>query len=407
VSRASFVERIRTADPQLKVFLAATASLGVTGGIFQTTINNYLSDTFAIQADTRGLLEFPREFPGFLVALFTGALFFLTETHVAAVAAGVLALGMVGLGLLGGSWSWMLLFLVAWSIGQHVEMPMRSAIAMSLGTSRQHGRRMGQATGARTGATVLGCLLVWIVIDYVGANYALTFLVGALTAAMGALLYLRVRPIQSTARRAKFVLKRRYWLYYLLCTLFGARKQVFITFAPWVLIKVFDKPASIFAKLWIVNAVLGTFFQPALGDLIDRWGERRLLMADGVALILICLGYGFAQRMGLGDMTVWVMYFCYLADQLLFGIENARSAYLAKIAERPEDVSPSLSMGISINHAVSMLVPALGGLIWVRHGYPWVFIGAAGIATLTTMAAGLVRTERAGEREPHELPTGD
>ena len=232
VSRANLVGRVRAADPQLLVFLAAVAALGVTGGIFDTTINNYLSDTFRIGADARGALEFPREFPGFLVALFAGALFFLSETRVAAVASAVLAIGMVGLALPRPTWTWMLVFLIAWSIGQHIEMPMRSAIPMSLGSARQHGRRMGQATGARTGATVLGCLLVWILLDYVGANYALTFLVGGVTAAVGALLYLRIRPIARAPKRAKFVLKRRYWVYYVLCTLFGSRKQVFITFAP-------------------------------------------------------------------------------------------------------------------------------------------------------------------------------
>lgn len=406
MSRATLLERLRGANPQLITFLAAVAALGVTAGIFHTTFNNYLNDTFAIRADARGMLEFPRELPGFLVALFAGALFFLTETRVAAVAAAVLALGMAGLGLLGGTWAGMLVFMILWSIGGHIEMPMRSAIAMSLGTTSQHGRRMGQASGARTGATVLGCLLVWLVIDYAGANYTLTFLAGAFTALLAALLYLRIGPIGPSPRRAKFVLKRRYWLYYLLCTLFGARKQVFLTFAPWVLVTVFGEPASTFAKLWIVSAVLGMFFQPALGDLIDRWGERRLLMADGLALVLICVAYGFAEGLGLGPRAAWVMYACYIADQLLFGVENARSAYLAKIAERAEDISPSLSMGISINHAVSMLVPTLGGYIWVRYGYPSVFLGAAVVAVLTTLAASLVRTPTAGEAEADELPAG-
>jgi len=404
VSRIGILGRIRRADPQLVVFLAAVAALGVTSGIFQTTFNNYLHDTFAIGAETRGWLEFPREFPGFLVAVFAGALFFLSETRVAAVAAAVTAIGMAGLGLLGETWTWMLVFMVTWSMGGHVEMPMRSAIAMSLGTSNQHGRRLGQAAGARVGATVIGGLFVWIVIDYVGANYVLTFMAGAATALVAAWLYMRIKPIAQTSQRAKFVFKRRYWLYYVLCTLFGARKQVFLTFAPWVLVTVFGEPASTFAKLWIVTALLGVFFQPALGNLIDLWGERRVLMVDGLALVLICLGYGFAHKLVLGHGAVWVLYVCYVLDQLLFGVENARSAYLAKIAERPEDVSPSLSTGISLNHAVSMLIPTLGGYIWVRYGYPWVFLGAAGVATLTTIASSLVRTPSLREGRVDELP---
>jgi len=386
-------------NPQLVLFLLAVFALGTSNGIFQTTYNNYLDDVFHISAATRGALEFPRELPGFLVALLAGALFFLVENRVAALAAAFTGIGMVGLGLVDARWGWMLVFTIVWSIGQHVEMPMRSAIAMSLGTSRQHGRRLGQASAARVGANVLGALLVWLVIDYVGSNYTITFVAGGIAALLGAVVYLRLRPVHGQAQRAKMVIKRRYSLYYWLCALFGARKQVFITFAPWVLVTIYGQPASTFAKLWIVSSVLGVFFQQGLGDLIDRWGERRVLMADGGALVLICMGYAFANRMGLPPgWPVWVLYGCYIMDQLLFGVENARSAYLAKIADRPEDVSPSLSMGITINHAVSMMVPFIGGrYVWDRYGYEWVFVGAAALSVMTIIAASLVRTPRDGE----------
>lgn len=401
------VGKLRAANPQLRLFLIAVFGLGMANGIFQTTFNNFLDDSFQINAAVRGWLEFPRELPGFLVALLAGALFFLTETKVAAVASAVLAAGMLGLGVLGSEWVPMLVFTIAWSVGQHVEMPMRSAIAMSLGTRKQQGRRLGQASAARVGASVISGLFVWIIIDTVGANYTITFTTGAALALLGALVYAAMHVPTHTRRRGKLILKRRYWLYYVLCTLFGARKQIFITFAPWVLVKVFGEPASTFAKLWMAAAVIGIFFQQGLGDLIDRWGERRILILDGLACIVLCLLYGFAQDMGLGRHAVWVLYGCYVLDELLFGIENARSSYLAKIAERPEDVSASLSMGVSINHAVSMVVPYLGGeFLWERYGYRWVFVAGAVVASITTAAASLVRTPAEEEAVADELPAG-
>ncbi|MCD6361802.1 MAG: MFS transporter [Armatimonadetes bacterium] len=406
--RASIRNRLRRADPQLRLFLAAVFTLGIASGIFHTTFNNYLNDTFHIDAAVRGWLEFPRELPGFLVALLAGALYFLAETRVAAVAAAILGAGLLGLGLLGSHWATMLVFTIAWSIGGHIEMPMRSAIAMSLGTRNQHGRRLGQAAAARVGASVVSGLFVWIIMDNIGHNYSVTFITGAGLAMIAALVYASMRVPTQVKRREKLVIKGRYWLYYVLCTLFGARKQVFLTFAPWVLVKVFGQPATTFAKLWMVSAVIGMFFQQALGDLIDRWGERRVLMADGVALVIICLLYGFADKLGLGAWTIWVLYACYITDQLLFGVENARSAYLAKIADKPEDVSASLSMGISINHAVSMLVPWAGGkYLWERYGYRWVFVAAAGVATLTIFAASLVKTKPGREAPADERCPGD
>lgn len=381
-------------NPQLVVFLLAVFALGMGNGIFQTTYNNYLDDVFEISATARGALEFPRELPGFLVALLAGALFFLVENRVAALASIFTGVGMIGLGLTDSGWNQMLLFTVIWSVGQHVEMPMRSAIAMQLGSSKQHGRRLGQASAARVGANVLGAGAVWLVIAGMGHNYLLIFIIGGLVSALGGVFYLRMKAQKSDHPRGKLVIRRKYTLYYVLCTLFGARKQVFITFAPWVLVTIYGEPASTFAKLWIVSSVIGVFFQQGLGDLIDRWGERNVLMADGAALVAICLGYAFANDIGLPEgWPVWMLYGCYILDQLLFGVENARSSYLAKIAHQPEDVSPSLSMGVTLNHAVSMLVPFIGGkYLWDVYGYESVFIAAAGIALLTIIAASRVRT---------------
>ncbi len=400
-------------NPHLVAFLVAVFALGICNGVFQTTYNNYLDDVFGISATTRGALEFPRELPGFLVALLSGALFFLVENRVAALAASFTGLGMIGLGLIGPHWGLMLAFTILWSLGQHIEMPMRSSIAMNLGTAKQHGRRLGQAAAARVGANVIGALFVWLIIDYIGSNYTITFLFGGAAALLGALFYFRMKPQQRhEGPRAKLVIKRKYSLYYLLCTLFGARKQVFITFAPWVLVTIYGEQASTFAKLWIVSAVIGVFFQQGLGDLIDRWGERRVLMADGALLVFICLGYAFANNItgyfGLPERwPVWILYGCYVLDQLLFGVENARSVYLAKIAERPQDVSPSLSMGITLNHAISMMVPYFGGLLWERFSYEWVFVAAAMIAIGTIIAASQVRTPREEEVAHEQTQTDD
>jgi hypothetical protein len=394
-------------NPQLVAFLLAVFALGVGNGIFQTTYNNYLDDVFGISATARGALEFPRELPGFLVALLAGALFFLVENRVAALASVFTGVGMLGLGLTDSGWNQMLLFTIVWSIGQHVEMPMRSAIAMQLGSEKQHGRRLGQASAARVGANVLGAGAVWLVIEGIGHNYLLIFIIGGAASVLGGLFYIRMKAKQRAQKRRKLVVKRKYSLYYVLCALFGARKQVFITFAPWVLVTVYGEPASTFAKLWIVSSVIGVFFQQGLGDLIDTWGERKVLMADGAMLVMICLGYAFANDMGLPEgWPVWLLYGCYVLDQLLFGVENARSSYLAKIAEQPEDVSPSLSMGITLNHAISMLVPFIGGkYLWDVYGYESVFMAAAALSVLTTIAASRVRTPPGGsgaEREVEE-----
>jgi predicted MFS family arabinose efflux permease len=386
---------------ELLLLLVMVGALGVTSGIFETTLNNFLSDTFHLTAKQRGALEFPRELPGFLVAALGGALFFLSEIRLGMLAATCIALGLGGLALLGDrSYGTMILFLVIWSTGSHLMIPIGSTLALSLAPRGKRAGRMGQVGSVGMMTTILGSGLVWLGGRYAHLSYPTLFVVAGACALLAAAALSRMHPLPfRPGQRPKLVFKRRYRLYYLLCTLAGARKQVFITFGPWVLIKVFGEPFSTIAMLWVIASVIGIFFQPQLGRLIDRLGERTILRADAVVLILVCLGYGFAARLPLPpDQRVYVVYACYVLDLTIFACSMARATYLDKIAETESDVHASLSLGVSIDHAVSMSIPTLGGMLWGAVGYPAVFVAAACLAVCNFAAASFIRVPRREER---------
>jgi len=379
---------------ELTVFLVVTAAMGMTFGIFETTFNNYLNDTFAITAAARGNLEFPRELPGFLVTLMGGVLFFLSVTRLGVLSAVGIAVGIVGLAFTGDDYARMIAFMVIWSAGNHLLMPITGTIALSLAAPHQRAARMGQIGAVGMAATIVGATIVWAGLQYIEIGYRGTFLIAAGGAVIAAIFIGFINPLpKREGRRPKLVLKRRYGLYYLLNVFSGARKQIFMTFGVWVLIKVFEQPAYTIAKLWIVASAIGIFFQPQLGKLIDRVGERIILMANAIIIVIICLGYGFAHLLPMAH-PVWVVYICYVVDNVIFATGMARATYLDKIAEHEEDIHASLSVGVTIDHAVSMSIPALGGMAWVLYGYPWVFVGAAGIAVLNLIAAGFIRVPR-------------
>jgi len=387
-SQAGSVRDLRRA---LTLFLVVVAALGLTSGIFETTFNNFLNDSFRITAESRGKLEFPRELPGFLVALMGGALFFLSEIRLGTFAAMATSLGIVGLATMGTHWGPMMAAMVLWSAGNHMMMPVNNTIALSLAPPNRRAARLGQIGSVGMGATILGSGLVWLGLEYLHFSYRATFTIAACAALVAAIFVSRIPPPLARGKnRPKLVLKRRYSLYYLLCVFSGARKQVFVTFGPWVLIKVFGEPAPTIAKLWIVASTVGIFFQPALGRVIDRWGERRVLMLDAVLLVGICLGYGFAPALPLAR-PVHLVYVCYVLDNILFAVGMARATYVDKIAENEADIHASLSVGVSIDHAVSMSVPTVGGFLWVRYGFPYVFVAAAVLAVCNLMAASFVR----------------
>ena len=390
---------------ELGLFLVVCIAMGVTSGIFETTFNNFLSDTHHITAEARGRLEFPRELPGFLVTVLGSALFFLTEVRLGIVAALGIAAGVAGLALVGDRYALMVLFMFVWSAGAHLMMPVSSTVALSLAESNNRASMMGRIGAVSMGATVIGSGIVWIGLQHVHLSYRAMFLIAMCGALLAAVFVALMKPLPRRAgRRPKLVLKRRYSLFYVLYALSGARKQIFITFGPWVLIKVFGEPAPTIAKLWMVAGTIGIFFHPQLGKLIDRVGERAVLMADGLILIIVCLGYGFAEQMPLAR-PVQLVYACYVLDNLMFATHMARATYLDKIAEDESDIHASLSLGITIDHAVSMSIPTLGGIVWVVYGYPHVFLGAAVIALASFAAATFVRAPRGHVEGPVPLPT--
>lgn len=383
---------VRDVRRELILLLMVVAALSVTSGVFEPSLNNFLNDTFHIGAERRGILEFPRELPGFLVAILGGLLFFLSEIRIGVLATSALALGLAGLALIGDrSYAVMIICLVTWSVGSHMMIPVTSTITLSLAAEGKRASRMGQVGAIGGAATILGSGLVWVGMRWLHLSYTALFLVAGSFALCASVLVSRFHPLPHRGgQRPKLVLKRRYSLYYLLCTFSGARKQVFITFGPWVLIKIFHQPAYMIALLYMIASAVNVVFQPALGRLIDRWGERRILMLDAVMLIGVCTGYGFSRHQP-WLQPVYIAYVCYVLDNVLFACSMARATYLDKIAENKPDVHASLSVGVTIDHLVSMTIPFLGGMLWERAGFQYVFVAASCIAACNFVAASFVR----------------
>jgi hypothetical protein len=404
---ARLYRRAQSVHPELPKYLVAVALMAVCGGIFENTYNNYLNWAFHISPQTRGNLEFVREFPGLLNVLFIAALAAFPETRVAALGALITGVGMAGFGLRGESWRPMLLFTLFWGAGSHILMPIRSSLTMGFGGETKRGRRLGQVGAVSIAGSILGAGVVWVVFDAFGGRgtgsaraiekwqFDSTFYVAAAACAGAAILYSRLRDVGAQTKRPTFVFKRKYWLYYVLNVLFGARKQVFLTFGRWVLVTIFLQPPTTFAKLWIIASIIGIGFTPAVGRLIDRLGERTILMVDSIVLLLVCAGYAGAKHLGLGgSATLVLVCACFVVDQLFFAVGMARDTYMAKIADSPEDLVASLSVGVTINHLVAMSVPSLGGMLWEAHGFESVFVAAAGVALLMMAFSSMVRVPR-------------
>jgi len=372
------------------LFLLASAAIGISQSVDTSFFNNFLNDSYHLTITQRTFLEIPREFPGFAVVFVTGLLFAFGDVRTAAVANLLGGLGSLGLAFWSPEYLPMIGWLTVYSMGQHLFMPMSNSIGMNLASDGHMGRRLGQINAVNTAAFLVTSLATALLFRFIKIDYHLAFSLAAGAFFLSAVLILMMTPPHTGKRLGKrFVLRKEYTVFYGLNILYGARKQIFITFGPWVLIKVFGQGVATFAILSFFIAGLGIVFKPLIGHLIDHVGERFVLAAEAVSLIFVCLGYAYTkgvfERLGQGSSALYVICALFVVDQMLASVSMARATYLKKIALSAEDVSPTLSMGISIDHMVSMFVPWLGGFIWTVLGYEYVFICGAFIAALNLL----------------------
>jgi len=380
---------------QMLLLFCAVVSFAIAMGIHESVFNNYLWDTFGLSAGQRGWLEFPRELPGFLVVVFAGLLCMLAVSHLGMVGTMTFAAGMVGIVLVGERFWPMVGMMMVASAGLHLVQPTVSSLALGLSGDSHRGRRMGQVGAVGTLGTVIGAGFVWFVFDKTAPEYALGFACAGGMAALAAVIYSLMHVPDIRRPRARLVLHRRYSLYYALEALFGARKQIFITFGVWVLIDVYGQPATGIAQLLIIAALIGTVFKPLVGIAIDHFGEHTVMVLDGILLAAVCLGYGYAMRIAPDAKTaLTIARVCFICDNLLFALGTGREVYLSRIATSAEDLTSTLTLGVSINHIASMTIPAVAGAVWERFGYERVFLAAAFLALAISATA--IRVPRKG-----------
>lgn len=386
----------RTQKRQLWLFLGAVVCITSGMGVHDSIFNNFLSDTFSLSANARGWLELPRELPGFLVFVTAGALASLPITRVGMVGALAMAAGMLGMSLFGHVYAAMMAMMILASAGMHILQPVGTTVILSLGDERARGKRMGLTGAVDTIGSVLGTGLVWLTFDRVTPPYRAGFVCAGAAVLVAAILYRSMHIPSLHKPRARMVVRGKYWLYYTLELFFGARKQIFITFGPWVLIKVYGTDAASIAGLLMTASLIGIVFKPLAGVAIDRFGERTIMIIDGIVLVFACIGYGYALELtGDPDRARLLASACFILDNLLFALGSCRAIYASRLADDPQDLSSTLAMGVSINHIVSMTIPVAAGALWMGFGYQRVFLCAAFLALGNALFALLVPGKRA------------
>ena len=384
-------------DPRAGSFLVSMMIFGMVTGIYGAVLNNYLHEILSVSRLERGIVELPRELPGLLLFLIVAALYRFSETRIMIIAMFISFAGLIGLGIMGAGRTPAIMLIVVFSAGEHMMMPIRSSIGIHMAKPGKEGLALGGLGSVANIGQVAGHYMVpviFLLFPLLSANserfpiYRTAFFAAAVVLAVGIALSWRIRGSNSHIKRTRLHFKRKFVKYYILEVFFGARKQVFMTFAPYVLIIKYGAPTEVIASLYGIWSLANIFLSPIIGRLIDRIGYKKILVADTIILVLLCVLYGYAHRM-FPESVAYVIICCvFVLDAILFIAGMARTVYVKSMSEDMDEVTSALSTGISINHLVSIVIAIAGGVLWERLGMEMLF-GMAAVFALGSFSFAL------------------
>jgi predicted MFS family arabinose efflux permease len=353
------------------MLLVLSAMMGFQG--WRTLLNNFAVEKASIDGFEIGVIQSFREVPGFLVFLVVYLLLVIKEHRLASLSIILMGAGIALTGYF-PSFIGLTLTTILMSIGFHYFETTNKSLTLQYFNQKQSPVMMAHLRSFGALGNILIGAVVWVLSGVV--SYQVNFLIIGAFVMVAGIVSLFLDPVkkESVAQQKKIILKRKYWLFYVLNLLSGARRQIFIVFAVFLLVEKYQYSVKEIVVLFVLNNVLSYFINPIIGKLINRFGERKVLTFEYIGLFLVFAGYALIDnRLIIGAL--------YLVDHIFFNFAIGINTYLQKIAD-PEDIAPSTSVGFAINHITAVFIPIIGGMLWL-YNYKIPFITGAVLAVLS------------------------
>ncbi|WP_303850527.1 MFS transporter [Seleniivibrio woodruffii] len=350
---------------------------------WSTIFNNFAVEKASLDGFYMGLTQSIREIPGFLSLLVILAIVVLPEHKLAVVSLIVLGFGIAVTGFL-PSTTGVIISTLIMSFGFHFFETVNQSLTLQYFNKLETPLVLSRLRSVAAGGNIAAGVLVIILLKFM--EYKYIFLVTGLLAVAAGIYCLKLNPIDSSlpAQKKKLQLKAKYWLYYALTFLSGARRQVFTAFSVFLMVEKFGFSTKEIAYLFIINNMTNFFFNPVIGKMVNKYGERRLLSIEYTTLTMVFIGYAFTDS----KLLVALLY---IIDNLVYSFVISIRTFYQKIAE-PEDFANGSAMGFTINHIAAVFIPFAGGILWmVDRKIP--FLIAALLAFLSLVLAQFIPSE--------------
>ena len=392
------MNRIRDIFSSGTTYRALLISVLITGlsyGLYKGMLDNYLAEVVMMGEMDRGVTEFFRELPGILLVFILAAFYMLSAETLYKAGAIIMLAGMGMHAALPATKVMTTLAICVYSLGEHIQLGMKSSLTMGYAKEGKGGAALGVQSSVSQIGTLAGYLVIVLVFSVMMKDqpYKLFFALAALLAAVSAAYAMRLGgKSEADASKRRFYFHRKYSKYYMLEMFYGARKQVFLTFGPYVLILFYGANAAMISLLFAVSAVACFFASPVVGRIIDRLGYKVVMVSDTLILVIVCFFYGFAHHLFPRDIAFVVCCVNYVLDAVISLASMATNVYVKDLADNPEEVKATISTGVSINHVITIFIALFGGYIWESLGIETLFIASAVLGLCNSAYAMTVRS---------------
>lgn len=359
-----------TQTPNPKALLLwMTFVMSLVFAVWQALLNNFVIEKAQFTGAEIGMLQSLREIPGFLA--FT-AIFVLLLVREQAFALLSLALLCIGVAITGFFPQVLGLYLttILMSVGFHYFETINQSLTLQWVDKQDTAAFMGKALAWRSAAALVGYGSIWLVMTWLKLDYWHMYLIIGVLGLLMVISMSLYYPLFDTheVQHKKVILRKRYWLYYLLTFFSGARRQIFMVFAGFMMVEKFGYSVSEITALFLINYVVNLLFAPAIGRFIGRIGERNALTVEYIGLFFVFVSYALVEQPHMAAAL-------YVIDHLLFAMAIAMKTYFQKIADS-KDIAATMSVSFTINHIAAVVIPVLLGLLWLSDPALVFYIGA-------------------------------
>ena len=364
----SLPAKLRTPE---NLLLAMAFIMPLVFSVWMALLNNFVVEKASFTGVEIGILQSLREVPGFLAFTVIYVLLFIKEQKLALIALGLTSIGVAASGLF-PSVIGLYLTTIIMSVGFHFET-VNQSLTLQWVSKEKTAHFLGRILSIKSIASLLAFSSIWLLMEQFAWSYQSTYLLFGGIALVFTLVLAFTFPrfVPPTEQSRRLILRKRYLLFYALTFFSGARRQIFVVFAGFLMVEKFHYSVADVSALFLINYVFNWLFAAKIGQFIGRVSERSVLRFEYIGLTILFILYGLVENANIAAVL-------YVIDHLFFALAIAIKTYFQKIA-LPEDIAASAGVSFSINHIAAVVIPALLGIVWIINA-SWVFYIGAGFA---------------------------